>query len=293
MRKTMDDLKNVVSFYERADEKGRLSTILGQVEFQRSQEILKRFLPPPPAVVLDIGGAVGRYACWLAREGYDVHLVDPVPALVEEARRSSGIQPRTPVKSLRVGDARALEFADFSADSVLMFGPLYHLVRHKDRLKALREAYRVLKAGGLLFAVGISRFASAIDGLMNEFIRDPAFIKIVRRDLKDGQHRNPTANLVYFTDAFFHRPDELRQEIEQAGFRSVRLVAVDIFGYRIPNLDQYWSDGARRKTLLEILRRIESEPSLLGVGPHLMAIGRKPKGTHSQNRRSAKRTKTV
>lgn len=277
MKKPADDLENIMAFYERADETGRLLTLLGQLEFERSKEIVKRYPPSPPAVILDVGGASGRYSLWLAGEGYKVHLIDPVQGFVEEAKRASRNQPRAPIKSIRVGDARDLDFADSSADAVLMFGPLYHLVKQSDRRRALLEARRVLKRGGLLFGVGISRFASAIDGLIRGYIIDPQFVKIVEQDLRTGRHRNPTDNLAYFTDAFFRRPEELRAEIEAAGFKSLNLVAIESFGYAIPNLRQYWRNARRRQTLLGILRKIESEPSLLGVGPHLMCIARKTK----------------
>jgi ubiquinone/menaquinone biosynthesis C-methylase UbiE len=70
-------------------------------------------------------------------------------------------------------------------------GPLYHLVEAADRLQALAEAYRVLKPGGTVFAVGISRFASSIDGLASGYFLDPAFRAIMLGDLEDGQHSSP------------------------------------------------------------------------------------------------------
>jgi ubiquinone/menaquinone biosynthesis C-methylase UbiE len=63
-----------------------------------------------------------------------------------------------------------------------------------DRLQALREAYRVLKSGGIVFAVGISQFASLLDGLLQGFILDYQFLHIIQQDLRNGQHRNPTLN---------------------------------------------------------------------------------------------------
>src|SRR5204862_445674 len=101
----------------------------------------------------------------------------------------------------------------------LLLGPLYHLTEPSDRLAALREAHRVLRGGGIIFAAAISRFASALDGLVRGFLHDEQFVRIVERDLKDGQHRNPTEHPAYFTTAFFHHPDELRAEVEEAGFR--------------------------------------------------------------------------
>lgn len=269
------DLTTIVSFYSVADEKNRLATGLGLVEFARTREIVKRYLPPPPRVVLDVGGAAGRYSCWLAKEGYEAHLVDPVPSLVEEARKASLRQPEAPVASLRVGDARTLDFPDATADAVLMFGPLYHLITAADRHRALREAHRVMKTGGYLFAVGISRFASALEALINGFLVDGDFVKIVLRDLQDGQHRNATANLTYFTDAYFHRPGELRREIQKAGFAPLDFVMVDPFAYSFKNIEQYWEDETRRERLMDILRRLECEPSLMGAGPHLMGVAYK------------------
>src|SRR5437773_3466782 len=101
-------------------------------------------------------------------------------------------QPEAPLASVTVGDARSLSWNDKTVDAVLLLGPLYHLTARADRIRALTEAHRVLKAPGLLFAVGISRFASTMDGLRSGFLKDAQFADIVDRDLKDGQHRNPT-----------------------------------------------------------------------------------------------------
>ena len=63
------------------------------LERVRTLELLGRYLPPPPAVVLDIGGAAGIYALPLAAAGYQVHLVDPLAMHVQQARRASAEQP--------------------------------------------------------------------------------------------------------------------------------------------------------------------------------------------------------
>ena len=113
----------------------------------------RRYLPPSPQRVLDVGGAAGAYAYWLAERGHEVHLVDPVAKHLRQAEEAAARRPKI-LASIREGDARALPFEDASADAVLMLGPLYHLHERADRLKALREAARVLRAGGWLFAAG-------------------------------------------------------------------------------------------------------------------------------------------
>jgi ubiquinone/menaquinone biosynthesis C-methylase UbiE len=267
----------VREYYERFDEKERLAEGLGSLEYARTREILKRRLPDPPARILDVGGAAGRYACWLARQGHTVHLVDPVARLVEQAREASRGQPDAPLAGCAVGDARDLPFDPGFADAVLLLGPLYHLVEREDRLAALGESRRVLAPGGLLFAVGISRFASAIDGMARDFLDDPVFAGIVDRDLRDGRHHNSTGNLHYFTEAYFHRPEELAAEVEESGFATPELLAIDGLGWAVRDLERRWRDVAARERLHELLRRLEAEPALIGASPHMMCVARKPR----------------
>src|SRR5262249_25732135 len=154
----------------------------------------------------------GAYALPLAAEGYAVHLVDPVALHVEQARAASAAQPDAPLASAAVGDARELPLDDASADAVLLLGPLYHLTDAEDRARALREAHRVLRPGGLLAAAAITRFASTLDGIAQGFLLEPGFEAIVERDLADGQHRNPGEHPRWFTTSYFHRPEELERE---------------------------------------------------------------------------------
>ena len=265
----------VHSHYAAGTEAGRLARSSGRLELARTQEILRRFLPPPPAVVADVGGGPGLYACWLAALGYEVHLSDPVPLHVAQAEEASKARPTHPVASCAVGDARALGRPDDSTDAVLLLGPLYHLTDRTDRLAALREARRVLRPGGTLVAAAISRFASALDGLRAGYLDDPAFAALVGRDLTDGQHRNPTGHPAYFTTAFFHHPDEVRQEVEDAGLTAVQLLAVEGPAWLLQDFDAHWDDPDRRERLLGVVRRVEADPSLLGVSAHLLAVARK------------------
>jgi ubiquinone/menaquinone biosynthesis C-methylase UbiE len=263
-------------------EAARLRTGAGRLELVRTLEILDRYLPPPPAVVLDVGGGPGAYACWLARRGYEVHLVDAVPLHVEEARRASREQPDHPLAGVALGDARQLDRADQSADAVLLFGPLYHLIERDERVRALGEARRVLRPEGLVLAAAISRFASLLDGLFRGLLRDPEFAQIVEQDLIDGQHRNPTGDPTYFTTAFFHHPEELRAEVLDAGLRPEAVLAVEGPGWLLKHLagdlgslpaeDQ---GSLPDEALLVALRRIEGEPSLLGISAHLLAVARR------------------
>ena len=266
-----------IAHYGSGYERDRLAHGMSRLEFARSRELVRRYLPAAPAVVFDVGGGPGEYAAWLAREGYRVHLLDAVPLHVAQAQDASSRQPDFPFEAA-LGDARQLPYPDRSADAVLLFGPLYHLTDRNDRLQALAEALRVLRPGGVLLAAAISRFASLLDGLKQGFLDDPDFVRIVERDLQDGQHRNPNVHPGYFTTAFFHHPDDLAREVRAAGLTLETVVAVEGIGMLLPELSPWWDDERRRTLLLALIARLESEPSLLGLGGHLIAVGRRLPG---------------
>lgn len=251
--------------YDEGFEQGRLSAGAGQLEQARTRELLERFLPAAPARIYDVGGGPGVYASWLTEGGYEVHLLDPVELHVEQASARS-------IASATVGDARDLPFDDDSADVVLMLGPLYHLSECSDRLAALEEARRVCRPGGTIAAAAISRYASTLDGLHNGWLGSPDFRKIVDRDLAEGQHRNPTADPRWFATAYFHRPEDLREEVEAAGLSLKLLAGIEGPGWKLPDLDQRWADADARAQVLEAARLLESEPSVLGYSAHLLAV---------------------
>ena len=266
--------KEVENHYLQSREHERLSADRGELERLRTEAILARDLPAAPAVIVDVGGAAGVYAFPLARQGYEVHLIDAVELHLEQARAqaaASGIA----LASITMGDARKLEFPTGRADAVLMFGPLYHLVEPQGRAQALGEARRILKPGGMLFAAAISRFASLIDGLLSGFFQDAAFRKIIVGDLASGQHRNPGNHPAYFTTTYFHRPEDLAGEISEAGFENARILAVEGPAWSAARFRETWENLAQRQKLMEFLSLIEGEPSLLGASAHIMAVARR------------------
>lgn len=278
----------ILGYYSLGQEKGRLDEGYFPLERARTQELVRRHLPPPPGFVVDVGGGAGAYALWLAGLGYEVDLVDPVPLHVQQAEEASRARPEERLASARVGDARRLELEDASAGAVLMLGPLYHLTRAEDRRAALLEARRVLAPGGWLFAAAISRFASLLDGLRGALFEHDAFARIVERDLMDGQHRNDTDRAEFFTTSFFHHPDELAAEIRDAGLSLAGLFAVEGPGAFVPDFRRRWEDEDARERLLGVLRRVEREPALLGVSPHLLAVARRPEGARRTGRVAAR-----
>lgn len=274
MTSNAPDDADIAAFYARGLERDRLAAGPGALELARTQLILGRYLPPTPAIIVDVGGGPGRYAVWLTERGYDVHLVDPVPLHIEQAKLAADDAGVT-IASAEVGDARALPWPDASADVVLVMGPLYHLPERDDRLRALSEARRVCRAGGVVISAAISRFASTLDGVRNGYLVDPAFAAAAASDLRDGKHRNPTGDPAYFTTAYFHRPEELATELAMAGLRHATTLAVEGPAWLLADLDAQLADDRRRPGLFAALAALEAEPALLGVSAHLLAVARR------------------
>jgi SAM-dependent methyltransferase len=267
------DRREVVAHYEEIDEGRRITEGFGQLELLRTQEIVRRHLRGSALRVLDVGGGKGVHAAWLAQDGHHVHLIDMVPGHVEAARTLQIAAGRI---TGEVGDARQLPVDDATFDAALLLGPLYHLVEREDRLRAFAEAGRAVRPGGVVFAAAISRFASLFDGLARHFLFDPQFRSIVEDDLRDGQHRNPERRPQWFTTAYFHRPEELGEEVIEAGLQPVELVGVEGLAGWLSNLAGRWEDERDRDAILYAARVIEREPSLAGLSAHLLMVCRRP-----------------
>lgn len=261
----------MVAYYELGLEESRLF-VNGRprLEYIRTMELLARLLPPAPARLLDVGGGTGVYAVPLAERGYAVHVVDPMPSHVE--RTLDYARERATVRvTASLGDARDLSAFGSGYDAVLLLGPMYHLVDADDRTRAWREAVSAVRPGGVVVAVGISRFASLLDGLNRGTLGEPMFRSIVERDLHDGQHRNPDVlnQPEYFTTAYFHLPTELKREARASGLTEVQLYAVEGPSWIIEDIDDLESQ-------LFVARSVECAPALMGATSHMLVAGTAP-----------------
>jgi SAM-dependent methyltransferase len=262
-------LPEALEYYNEGRERGRL-TSEPSLELLRTKVLLERFLPAPPARVLDVGGAAGVYASWLAGRGYTVHLVDPVPLHIEQARDAAAGS-----FTAALGDARSLAEADESQDAVLLFGPLYHLVERSGRLRALQEARRVTRPGGVVIAAAISRYASTLEGYLRGYVDRPGFAALMTGGLRTGQHAPAGRDPDLFTTTHFHRRDELADEVTESGLALEAIVPVEGPLQWTPGLAGRLTDPVQRQLILDALTVIEDDPAMTGASPHLLAAARR------------------
>jgi SAM-dependent methyltransferase len=265
----VDTAAQVAQWYsEQYTEAERLtSSADGRLELLRTRELLRRHLPEPPASVLDVGGGPGVHAQWLAEEGYQVHLVDPVPRHLDQATERARC-------TVELGDARHLSAQDGFYDVVLLLGPLYHLLDPADRAAALAEARRAVRPGGLVAAAAINRYASLAEHTSTGMLANERLQQSVGSILATQQYDGARG----FTAAHFHAADDLAREMSQAGLPPTALYGVEgpmwgivkavetRDGKPLPVTDPVWESA------LVAARMAEPYPALLAASSHLLAV---------------------
>jgi SAM-dependent methyltransferase len=261
------DADAMQAYYARGEEAGRLSRGVPRVEFLRTIEVIGRTLPSPPSIVADIGGGPGRYTDWLCEIGHTVIHRDIVADHVQQ------VGSRHPEVDTSVGDARCVDVADNAVDAVLLLGPLYHLREESDRVEALREARRIVREGGYVYAAAITRWSARLNGLLVDRLHEryPGLPALVDEMERTGWLR--PAHEGGFT-CHTHTSAELRVEIESAGLHVESLVSVESITFALHDIDERMNDPEQRALVLDTLRAVESETEIIGVGPHLLAAAR-------------------
>ena len=269
--KTID--ATVLAGYNAGLERGRLRTGIGKIEFERTKEILLEKLPPAPAVIYDIGGGYGEYSFWLTSLGYDVYLYDIAEENIRIANEWSKELGLT-LKTTKVADSRSIDMPDASADAILLFGPLYHIVEYEERLLCLNECYRLLKPNGILFTANITRYSTMLKYVAaydyKPYINDTNFYNMLEHTVISGIHTKKPMGLAYF-----HTPSELKAEIKSANFRNIDLRGIIGPCWLIRNLDEAWKNKSSREAIMKVVRLLEKEESLMGLSTHFLSISYK------------------
>lgn len=142
-------MKEIIDFYNKYDEDNRLKSKTHLPEYLITMKYIKRYLTPN-SKILEIGAVTGRYSIALADMGYDITSVELVPHNIEILK--SKIKAEHKIKVIE-GNACDLSFIeDNTYDIVLLLGPMYHLFNDSDKHKALSEAIRATKKGGVIYS---------------------------------------------------------------------------------------------------------------------------------------------
>lgn len=143
-------------------------------------------------------------------------------------------------------------------------------------MRALAEAGRVARPGGVVVAAAISRWAARLHAVMTErlYLRLPHVLDVLA-EVGEPVGVLPPLHPASFT-CCTHRPDELRAEVADAGLVVADLVGVEGHTFALPDLAERLADDLDRAVLLDSLDRLGRVPELLGVSPHLLVVARVP-----------------
>lgn len=173
----MEVLKELLDYYGSHNEDGRLRSQHGSVEFLTTMRYVERYLRPGMRV-LEIGAATGRYSHALAQKGYPVDAVELVPHNIEIFRQNTLPGESVTIRQGNATDLNMLE--DGAYDITLLLGPMYHLFTVEDQRKALSEAIRVTKKGGIVFAAYCGNDATMVRFCFKEgYLREKRYQDLV------------------------------------------------------------------------------------------------------------------
>jgi S-adenosylmethionine-dependent methyltransferase len=244
----------------------------GPVEYAMTLRYLDHWIAAG-SVVADIGVGVGHYARHLAQRQCQIHLVDIAERLLNAATAqltAAGLEPQ--IIGVTLASATDLrELADNTFDAVLMLGPLYHLCTLEDRHRAVREAQRMLKPGGVLFAAGINRVAYLKERLRLKPEGVSALGDFHRGYLEHGNldpDHAPPMGFAHLTTVA-----EFRALFHDA-FDEVLLAGVESFtGHHQKHLHDL--PEADRQAWLELVAATAATAEGLGSTEHFLFVGRK------------------
>lgn len=265
-----DDISDIRDYYSMnvEQENGRLER--HPIEFDITWRFLEMYLPSTGRI-LDIGAGTGAYAIPLAKRGYSVTAVDLSPVLIEACKervRTTSLENKI---TCLVADARDLSIVtDTDFDAVILMGPLYHLILEEDRRTAIREAFKKMKTGGIIFSSFISRYGIWGD-VMNKLPHYIEFQDDVKSVLEKGQDTELPAWGSTFR-AYFAKVSETVPLHEKEGFKTLAIAGVEPGG----SDESYKSlTKTQRKLWLDLLFTISTEQSIIGASNHLLYVGEK------------------
>ena len=253
-------LSNIEKHYNKHPEDLRLLRRHGIVEFETTMYHLRRFLKPGYRL-LDIGAGTGRYTSALMAEGYEVKAVELV------RRNIDVFLKREPTANVVQGDARHMPFVPTaSADVTLLLGPLYHLIGDDEKLKALKEAKRVTKPGGLIFVAYLMNEYSILSYCFDE---DRIGGLLDREVVDQNFHIQAQADELYD----YVRLEDINRLDENAGLERVTIFSPDgASDYMRTRLNRMSDETFAH--FIAYQKSISERADLIGAGSHVVDVVR-------------------
>ena len=259
-------MNELVQYYNKFNEEKRLDSRHGQVEFRVSMKYIYEYIPtdiPKEEVkILDIGAGTGRYSVTLANEGYDV-------TAVELVKYNLGIlkSKGSNVKAMQGNALNLKKLQDNTFDVTLLFGPMYHLFGQEDKKKALSEARRVTKPGGVILVAYCMNEYGVLTYAFKE--RHIGECMEEKRLTKDFHTISQKENLYDYM-----RIEDINALLENSGLERIKIISPDgPANYMRPFLNQLSEEEF--EYFVQYQMSTCERADLIGAGAHTLDILRK------------------
>ncbi|MBP9997410.1 MAG: methyltransferase domain-containing protein [Lachnospiraceae bacterium] len=257
----------IEDYYNKFNEEKRLDSRHGQVEYTITMKYIHEVLadidqPKRDIKILDIGAGTGRYSIPLCEEGYDVTALELVQHNLGRLKAKSDA-----VHAYKGNALNLKKFEDNSFDVTLLFGPMYHLFSHEDKLKALGEAKRVTKAGGtILVAYVMNEYAVITYGFKEQHILEC---------MEQGRFGNDYHTVSHEEDIYdYIRIEDINRLNSEADLQRIKIISPDgPADYMRPFLNKLSDEEFAR--FIDYQMTVCERADLIGAGAHTVDILRK------------------
>ena len=264
-RKMQATGNRVVDFYSKYDEDGRFARKSRMPEFLITMQFIEKYLFSG-AKIIEIGAGTGRYSFALAEKGYEVTAVDLTPAHITQMQKMKNEH-----HNMHIYEANACDlsrFADASFDIVLLLGPMYHLFTDADKHKALREALRICKDGGIVFVSYCNN-----DTTMYKYFYNGKILEYLDKGaILDDYHARSIPEEVFE----LYRKSDIDALMQNYNVTRLHFVGVDMLSYLFDDSFDRMSDRLFDEYMKFLSVLCEREDST-GLSIHMLDIFRKEK----------------
>lgn len=256
-------MNDIINYYNNYDEEGRLLKKNRMPEFITTMRYIEKYLTPNSKII-EIGAGTGRYSITLADKGYDVTAVELVPHNIDIMKKK--VKREHSIK-IYEGNACELSFIDSDTyDMVLLLGPMYHLFTDEDKHKAISEAIRVAKKGGVIYSAYCNN-----DTCMYKMFYKKRILDYLDKGLIDeNYHAKSSPNEIF---ELYRKPD-IDELMSHYNVTRLHFVGVDMLSY-LYNNKLNMLNKREFEEYLKFLSTICEREDLVGMSHHMLDIFRK------------------
>ncbi len=261
----MQRLQALTNYYVTHDEDARLEPKRGMVEFLTTVKYIEQYLEKGMRI-LEIGAGTGRYSHYFARQGYEVDAVELMECNIEVFKKNT-----QPSEKITVVQRDAVDLSGVPSekyDITLLLGPMYHLYTDKDKKAAMREALRVTKRGGVVFAAYCNNEAAVYQFcFMKGNIKNERYTKLID---SDAFKLHSTPQEVFS----LHRKEEIDALMADLSVERLHYVGTDMLTvYIAPYVDKM--DDEMFRSYMDYHYVICERGDCVGVSNHVLDIFKK------------------